>query len=153
MKKHFILVILLVFVLSSCSQTFNGYSYNLEDARRVENCYNEHDYLFTVEQEGAIVDFVINGDLLHIIIIDCQKHSSNTLYRVKSHYTSMINENTIASEDGQETYFWAKTGNYPYPLQVEWLITSKEFYDSHQDYTGFNFIYNDTEYVLCYQIY
>ena len=148
MKKLLISVIILAFMFNffACSRTIDGYFYELDDARNEEQKYYEqYDYLFTAEEEGIIIDFIIDGDQLHIVIIEITERDSNRLYWARSISTSFIHN----SEKNTE-YEWNTTSNFV--KQVEWLIVSKEFNESHNNYQGFNFVYNDKQCVLCYRI-
>jgi hypothetical protein len=148
MKKLLIslIVVTLIICLCACNKTFDGYCYNLEDARNEEQKYYEqYDYLFTAEEEGIIIDFIIDGDQLHIVKIEITERDSNRLYWARSISTSFIHN----SEKNTE-YEWNTTSNFV--KQVEWLIVSKEFNQSHNNYQGFNFVYNDKQCVLCYRI-
>ena len=148
MKKILIslIVVTLIICLCACNKTFDGYYYNLEDARNEEQKYYEqYDYLFTAEEEGIIIDFIIDGDQLHIVKIEITERNSNRLYWARSISTSFIHN----SEKNTE-YEWNTTSNFV--KQVEWLIVSKEFNESHNNYQGFNIVYNDKQCVLCYRI-
>ena len=148
MKKLLISVIILAFMFNffACSRTIDGYFYELDDARNEEQKYYEqYDYLFTAEEEGIIIDFIIDGDQLHIVKIEITERDSNRLYWARSISTSFIHN----SEKNTE-YEWNTTSNFV--KQVEWLIVSKEFNESHNNYQGFNFVYNDKQCVLCYRI-
>ncbi len=141
---------LLILVFCSCSVTFDGYSYTLNHARTSEKkYYGEYDYLFTAEKENTIVDFLINGDYLHIIKIDIRGSGSTAQYKVKSTASYLIS-NSLYNSETLDGYYWIQTGKYP--IQVEWLVVTKKFNESHYKYDGFEFIYKDTECLLCYRI-
>ena len=147
MKIKFILFVLLCSLFfASCSTTFDGYNYNIEHARNSESFYNKYDYIFTVEQDDCIVDFLINGDYVRIIKIDCKENNGKQLYKIKSKYTSSINESLSYSETHGDNA-WIKTSNFPF--QVEWMIVTKNIDDLQE---GFDFTYNDIECVLLYRI-
>ena len=147
MKIRFILFVLLcLLVFTSCSTTFDGYNYNIEDARNSDSLYDKYDYIFTVEQDDRIVDFLINGDYVRVIKIDCKENNGKQLYKIKNKSTFLINESLAYSETHGDNA-WVKTDNFPF--QVEWMIVTKNV-GNLQD--GFDFIYNDIDCVLLYRI-
>ena len=146
MKKVIFILssIILILSLTSCKTTFDGYSYNIDDARKQEASYYEkYDYIFTVEDDGFFVDFLICGRQLRIVKFDTKKQSNTTLYQIKSKSTFLIAEALSCSEAEDA---WTKTGNFPF--QVEWLITEKDI----ESGKGFEFTYNNTECLLQYSI-
>lgn len=152
MRKVFgfaIMVLLLTVALCACNTTFDGYYYNLDDVRKVEKSYANCDYLFTVEHDDQIVDFIIKGETVSIIKIHCRGEAPHTQYRAKSTVTFPIEESLYDSQV-RNKYYWNKSGNYP--IQVEWLIVSKEFNDSRDKFMGFEFEYKDVLCCLCYRI-
>ena len=145
-KRNYVLIILLLFVFTSCNTTFDGYSYNIQDARSEESFFDEYDYIFTIEQEKNVIDFLIQGDYLRIIKFDCKERNGNMLYQIKSKATFSISE-TLAYSESKSENVWIKTSNFPF--QVEWSIVAKDA-DVLQE--GFEFVYNGIEYVLLYRI-
>jgi len=149
MKKFsliLLLTLILMFVFASCSTTFDGYSYSLDDARKNETSYyDEYDYIFKVEQNGYFVDFLVCGDRLHIIKFDIKEKSNTTLYKIKSKSTFLIDESLPLSESENE-FSWIKSGNFPF--QVEWLIVEKNI----ETPEGFEFVYDNVACVLLYRI-
>lgn len=147
MKIKFTLFALLCsLVFTSCNTTFDGYSYSIVNTRNGESFYDEYDYIFTVDQEDRIVDFLIQGDYMRIIKIDCQEKNRKKLYKIKNKSTFSISESLTYSQFHMDDT-WIKTNNFPF--QVEWMIVPKNS-DSLQE--GFCFIYNDIECILLYRI-
>lgn len=144
-----VLVLLLSLIFTSCT-TIDGYSYSIEDARNSQSFYakfyDDYDYIFTAEQENRIVDFLICGDYVRIIKIDCKENNGKRLYKIKGASTSSISESLSHSESQREEA-WTKTSNFLF--QVEWMIVTKNT-DSLQE--GFDFTYNGKECVLLYRI-
>lgn len=146
MKKTICLILSFVFLISitSCSTTFDGYSYNIDDARKQEASYYEKcDYIFTVEDAGYFVDFLICGGQLRIVKFDTKEQSNTLLYQIKSKSTFLIAEALSCSKS---EVGWTKTGKFPF--QVEWMITEKDIESAE----GFEFTYNNTECLLQYRI-
>ena len=143
MKKLIFLLLLILTItpmVSSCTTTFAGYSYNIDDARNNESSYYEdYDYFFPIESEGYFIDFLICNKQLHIVKFDTKEQNKNTLYKVKSKATFLIDEALL--DDA-----WTKTGAFPF--QVEWRIIEKDIETTE----GFEFIYNNTTYMLQYRI-
>ncbi len=137
---------MLMFVFSSCSTTFDGYSYSIEDARNSESFYDEYDYIFTIEQDDRVVDFLVHGDYLRILKFDCKEKNGNMLYQIKSKSTFSISE-SLAHSETQGENVWLKTSNFPF--QVEWRIVTQDV-DLLQE--GFDFTYNDIKCVLLCRI-
>ena len=136
---------LLILVFTSCKITFDGYSYNIDDARKQEaSYYEEYDYIFSIEDDGNYVDFLVCGGQLRIVKFDTKEQSNTTLYKIKSKATFLIDE-ALASTDSETA--WTKTGNFPF--QIEWRIIEKDI-DSVE---GFEFAYNNTICLLQYRIY
>ena len=134
------LILSLIFVFTSCSTTFDGYSYNIDDARKNESSfYEDYDYFFTTESEGYFIDFLICGKQLRIVKFDTKEQNKNTLYQIKSKATFLIDEALLDNT-------WTKTGAFP--CQVEWRIIEKD----SEAIEGFEFIYNNRTYMLQYRV-
>ena len=135
---------LLILVFTSCKTTFDGYSYNIDDARKQEaSYYEEYDYIFSIEDDGNYIDFLVCGGQLRIVKFDTKEQSNTTLYKIKSKATFLIDE-ALASTDSETA--WTKSGNFPF--QIEWRIIEKDI-DSEE---GFEFIYNNTICLLQYRV-
>ena len=135
---------LLIVVLTSCKTTFDGYSYSIDDARDQESSYYEkYDCIFSVEDDGICVDFLIHGGQLRIVKFDTKEKGNTTLYKITSKATFLINE-ALAFTDPETA--WTKTGNLPF--QIEWRIIEKDI-DSEE---GFEFTYNNTICLLQYRV-
>ena len=131
------LTVTLLFV--SCSTTFDGYSYSIDDARKNESSfYEDYDYFFPTESNGDFIDFLICGKQLRIVKFDTKEQNKNTLYQIKSTATFLIDEALLDDT-------WTKTGAFPF--QVEWRIIEKD----SETTEGFEFTYNDTKYTLQYR--
>ena len=152
MRKYVALfsILILALLLSGCNVTFDGYYYNLDDARAAEKIYSEYDNIFTAKYEDKIVDFVICGDIMRISKIDCRGEGEKTQYNIKSTSSYIIAEH-IAEFNSDNDYHWTMTGNFC--VQVEFAIVTKEFNASRDNYECFEFVYEDTTYCLCYKIY
>ena len=97
---------LLILVFTSCKTTFDGYSYNIDDARKQEaSYYEEYDYIFSIEDDGNYVDFLVCGGQLRIVKFDTKEQSNTTLYKIKSKATFLIDE-ALASTDSETA--WTK---------------------------------------------
>ena len=132
------LTVTLLFV--SCSTTFDGYSYNIDDARKNESSfYEDYDYFFPTESEGYFIDFLICGKQLRIVKFDTKEQNKTTLYQIKSKATFLIDEALLDDT-------WTKTGSFPF--QVEWRIIEKD----SETTEGLEFIYNNTTYMLQYRV-
>ena len=142
MKKILFLLLLilsLIFVFTSCSTTFDGYSYNIDDARKNESSfYEDYDYFFPTESNGYYIDFLICGEQLRIVKFDTKEQNKTTLYQIKSKATFLIDEALLDDT-------WTKTGSFP--CQVEWRIIEKD----SEATEGFEFIYNNRTYMLQYR--
>ena len=134
------LILSLTFIFSACSTTFDGYSYNLDDARKNESSiYEEYDYFFAAEGEGYYIDFLIRGKQLSIVKFDTKEQNKTTLYKIKSKATFSIDEALVDNT-------WTKSGAFPF--QVEWRIIEKDTEEAE----GFEFVYNNITYMLQYRI-
>ena len=147
--KKILCILCLLLIFSSCSKTFDGYSYSLEDERKSEKVYNSYDYFFTAEQDNVIVDFLIRDGLLHIVKIDCKEQGSKTVYKVKSTASYSVVE-ALAYFEKTGKVHWVQTGKFP--AQVEWTIVTENVPDAQQADEGFEFFYNDTLCILYYRI-
>ena len=143
MKKSicFLLLILAItLVVSACTKTFDGYSYNIDDARNNEpSFYEEYDYFFITESNGYYIDFLICGEQLRIVKFDTKEQNKTTLYRINSKATFLIDEALLDNT-------WAKTGAFPF--QVKWRIIEKD----SEVTEGFEFVYNNRTYMLQYHV-
>ena len=147
MKTKFLaFAILFSLVFTSCSTTFDGYYYSVENAKNSESFYNQYDYIFTIEKENQIIDFIIDGNYMRIIKIECKEGKDSLLYKIRNKSTFLINE-ILAYSDTYEEQVWIKTGNYPF--QVEWSVSYKT---TEKNEEGFDFTYNGMECVLLYRI-
>ena len=152
MKKILIslIVVTLIICLCACNKTFDGYYYNLEDARNEEQKYYEqYDYLFTAEEEGIVVDFIIDGEQINIISFRTREHTDNTQYRLTHIHSTVLSYNINSFKD-ENQYVWEKEGLWENLL--EWSIVTEAFNKSHDNYKGFRFSYNENEFYLCYRI-
>ena len=143
MKKLIFLLLLILTItsmVSSCTTTFDGYSYSIDDARKNESSfYEDYDYFFPTESNGDFIDFLICGKQLRIVKFDTKEQNKNTLYQIKSKATFLIDEALLDDT-------WTKTGAFPF--QVEWRIIEKD----SETTEGLEFIYNNTTYMLQYRI-
>lgn len=141
--------ILLVFLLNSC-RTFDGYHYNLDDVRNEIKCYENTDYLFTVELDEVIIDFVINEHILHIVEIDCKDLNSKLKYQIKNDSSFSIEENIYIFNQTLK-YDWTNSSKLSLK-EYSWCIVSEEFNRNKDNLTSFRFVYGGIPYCLCYQI-
>ena len=150
MKKAFLTFLTALLILLSSCVTFDGYYYNVDDARAAEKIYSRYDEIFTVEHEDRIVDFIINENKIHISKILCRGSEGEKQFKVNSTSTYSIEE-IISVFNSRNDYNWSNTSNFFY--KVDFCIVTKGFNDSNNDLEHFNFTYNDTDYHLCYKIY
>ena len=138
------LSILLILTLTSCKTTFDGYSYSIDDARDQESSYyEEYDYIFSIEDDGNYVDFLVCGGQLRIVKFDTKEKNNTALYKITSKATFFIDE-ALASTNPETA--WTKTGNFPF--QIEWRIIEKDIVSEE----GFEFTYNNTICLLQYRV-
>ena len=141
-KRLFVLSLILIVTLlfASCTTTFDGYSYSIDDARKNESSfYEDYDYFFPTESDGYFIDFLICGKQLRIVKFDTKEQNKTTLYQIKSKATFLIDEALLDDT-------WTKTGAFPF--QVEWRIIEKD----SETTEGFEFVYNNTTYMLQYRV-
>lgn len=152
MKKFFMALFLLILfslVLNSC-KTFDGYYYDLEEARSQKKFYQNSDYLFTKDLDETIVDFVVKEHVLHIVEIEFCTEKENTKYRVK-HSSSYALEEAIYRFEQFNDYHWIKTSNLSLNT-FSWCIVSKDFNSKNDNFSSFEFAYKDISYCLCYNM-
>lgn len=152
MKKFLISVIIVTLIICfcSCNKTFDGYYYNLEDARNEEQKYYEqYDYLFTAEEEDILVDFIIDGEQINIISFRTRERNDKIQYRLTDIHSTILSYNINSFKD-ENQYVWEKEGLWENLL--EWSVVTEEFNKSHNNYKGFSFSYNENEFFLCYRI-
>ena len=127
-KQHGIIVICILFslVLSACS-TFDGYYFDLEDARNEKKHYEDSDYVFTVESDDAIIDFIIKGQIIYIVVIDCKEQDNKPKYQVKT-VSSFSIEEKVHLFDESNDYEWTSSSKLSIK-EYSWCIVSEEFYE------------------------
>lgn len=146
-----ILICAIAICLSACTQTFDGYMYSLDSAREQEANYREYDFLFTAEQENVVVDFLITGNELRIVKIVSRESILSNKKQFRIVATSVFNiDESIYESESNNKYYWISSGNKP--IQVEWLVVSKHFNDSHENISGCEFTYMGEDFYLCYKI-
>ena len=77
-KRLFVLSLILIVTLlfASCTTTFDGYSYSIDDARKNEaSFYEDYDYFFPTESDGYFIDFLICGKQLRIVKFDTKEQN------------------------------------------------------------------------------
>ena len=146
-----VLAMVLAVLLCACNMTFDGYFYNLEDARTDKNVYAQYDFLHTVEQDGLIVDFIFAGNMLHISKIDCRQSGGKNQYKVSSMFSAPLAQ-YLTELDNNGALKWYSTGGVPSKNQhkVEFCFSDSEIAD--ENVKGFAFQYGAAEYWLYYKI-
>ena len=151
MKKVVTLFILIILCLTTVScKTIDGYHYDLDDARSESKLYNDYDYIFTKEQENAVIDFIIKGDELHIVQLKAVKRFSKPRYRVRD-TSSYIIQQSISRCKKADDYYWTNSTKLTV-VNFDWCIVTKNFNITHSNYPSFEFQYGGVEYSLCYVI-
>ena len=140
----------LICVSLSCCTTFDGYYYDLEEARSEKSFYENSDYLFTKDLENTIIDFVVKEHVLYIVEIDSKDLTATTKYRVKHSSSFSIEENIYMFEQSNE-HNWKSSSKLSLK-EYSWCIVSKEFNDDYNDYPSFEFKYEGESYCLCYML-
>lgn len=139
----------LLFMLSSCI-TSDCYYSNLDDARNEKEQYKDYDYLFTVETEDAIIDFIIQDNILYIVGIDVIYQNNSPKYYAKE-VSSRFIDDYIYEFNQKNKYNW----NYSSKLTIKeyrWCIVSEYFNNSNDNLVSFDFYYNNELYSLCYDL-
>ena len=96
-------------MVSSCTTTFDGYSYSIDDARKKESSfYEDYDYFFPTESNGDFIDFLICGKQLRIVKFDTKEQNKNTLYQIKSKATFLIDEAIWHNYTKDRKLIWTK---------------------------------------------
>ncbi len=151
MKKIAALFVMMVLCLTTAScKTIDGYHYDLDDARSESKLYNNYDYIFTKEQENAVIDFIIKGDELHIVQLKAVKRFSKPRYRVRD-TSSYIIQQSISRCENADDYYWTNSTKLTV-VNFDWCIVTKDFNITHSNYPSFEFQYGGVEYSLCYVI-
>ena len=140
--------IITVFITSFCkwdytnitSPEFFGWS----------NLWDNYDYIFTKEQENAVIDFIIKGDELHIVQLKAVKRFSKPRYRVRD-TSSYIIQQSISRCENADDYYWTNSTKLTV-VNFDWCIVTKDFNITHSNYPSFEFQYGGVEYNLCYII-
>ncbi len=140
------ILLLLALLMTGCTKTFDGYYYDIEDARAFEkDIYRECDHLFTVSYEDGMLDFVLQEQTLYIV--QYVTRNEETQYHLKN-----TAKYTIGMElSGGQAYIWSQSTKFaahPY----KWCIVEKEFNESHDNAKAFEFTYQEKTYHLCYEI-
>ena len=141
-------MVLFSFVFSSC-KTFNGYYYDISDARSAEKFYTDSCYVFTKESEEVIVDFILKKDTIHVVEIEIINQEKSPKYKVK-HSASFYMEEAVSQFEQSQTYNWRKSSKLSLK-EFEWCIVSKEFDLENNKSSSFEFTYKDNSYCLCYR--
>lgn len=158
MKKKIILFILCVVIFIILFFTidifvpFDGYCYDLNEARFSEEIYKDHSNLFSVQFDDEIFDFIINQNSFYITRIDCKESYGRRKYSVRNVTTYLLDElvdnvDSISSLNDAEWFYAPALGN---KKRIVWCILEKSF-GSTQDIDFFEFEYNGIGYYLCYQ--
>ena len=154
MKKALSILMIVVCVvccvsLSSC-KTFFGYYYSLDDARNESKFYTDSDYLFTKELEESVIDFIVKDHVLHIVEIKVDNEKNSQKFRIK-HSSSFSIEESIYEFEQSEAYNWTSSTKLSLNM-YEWCIVTDEFNSNNDNYSSFEFMYNDTLYCICYNM-
>ncbi len=152
MKKISIMALLLTMTIlfASCATTFDGYYYDLDKCRVSEKkIYDDYDHLFTAKCENGMIDFVVDNDTLHVVEILTRKEK--TQFNIKSHFSIPIAEYLNASINKND-YDWNESTKLD-SIRFRWCIVEKSFNTTQDSLPAFEFMYNNTELHLCYEIY
>ncbi|MBQ7968440.1 MAG: hypothetical protein IJ292_01275 [Clostridia bacterium] len=142
------MLIVCVFVFSSC-QTIDGYYYSLEKARNEKGLYKDADYVFSEHLDDAVIDFIIKENALHIVQIGVKGRGDTSKYRVR-YTSSYLLDQAISEYNNAGDYVWSETSKLSLK-KISWCVVSKEF-NKNNNLCAFDFIYNETSYLLCYDI-
>ena len=158
MKKKTIFIIVYVFIgimifatLSSFI-THDGYYVKQQWARQANRIYLDAQYVFSIEGDDEIIDFVICENKLYTVTIDYkEKWWGKTYYRVKAKTTYYVDKMIDDFNQTGECY-WYVYNNLFGDTQMKWCIVNSS-YDSYNDICNFfEFDYNGEAYKLFYQI-
>ncbi|MBE6681867.1 MAG: hypothetical protein E7600_06260 [Ruminococcaceae bacterium] len=144
---HFLISISIIFLFCSCGVTFDGYRSNLDEERKASGYYDEYNYLFTVQKDDYIVDFVVYDEHYSIITI-YTRGENNKQYNVRSCSTGSISASLYYTNE-LDKYYWVEHWNMPFKKSI--LIVSKSYNDSHEKLNGFEFEYRGEPHLLCYK--
>lgn len=142
-----LIVILGLIVLVSCNRTMDDYYYDLEEARKAESCYDVSDYLFTIQMNDKVVDFIVNDETLCVVKIDCRERLKKQ-YNVKSVGVYSL-EDALHYSKVHESPHWVKTGNFQVP--IEWSFITEEIFSLNPTSSSFEVAYNGEIHYLCYR--
>lgn len=146
------LIGILLFAVMNIFVTFDGYYGKIEWARSAEKTYSNAQYIFSVSGENEMTDFVISGDELTIITIDCKTKSLNkTYYRVNAKSTYRL-DNAVKEFQQNNQCNWKNGQNLFSRTALKWCVVAETSDLSDNSFETFSFCYNGKNYLLCYQV-
>lgn len=155
MKKSTI-IISIYLLLGICILTpllylfsLDGYYRYIDWARNSQSEYVGEQYVFSEESDNDIIDFVINSDEFHVVIIDCKEDIFGKKYNIKEITTYSIDK-IIAHHLQNNEYNWVAVTNLLTDKEIVWCITSTSFHNNEYEY--FEFEYNDDSFRIYYKV-
>ncbi len=148
-RKYLLLVLSLILALAmfaSCAITLDGYSRDVEHARKAEDVYKSYDYIFSAEHDNGVVDFLIDGESLSIVKIIRTERNGKELYKVKCASTFQL-DGLVGGAGASEVSYWEKT--WDSIIEVEFAVIRN---DGTARENSFSFKYNGNDYLLLYRM-
>ena len=144
-------VLILIAVFFTSCKGFHDYYYpTLDEAREPEKLYETTGELFTVDADTAVLDFIIDGEKIHVIEIERKNSGDNSRYKVRIKVSCLLTEE-IAIFKQKNDYYWTNSTKFSF-AEYSWCIVSKSFNDSHDNIEAFEFDFENERYALCYII-
>lgn len=140
-----ILVIIITMGLFSCKISDTTLDY----IRDTNEFYDGYDYLFTLEENDVIFDFVIVNNRLTFVVIKSNSISLKQNCKIISTVSYAIEEKIFLFSDNKE-YNWSYSSNL-IPYKYKWCIVEDEFNTLNKKIDHFDFTYNEVKYNLCFQ--
>lgn len=149
------IVIVTVFILiavffTSCKGFHDYYYPTLDEAREPEKLYETTGELFTVDADTAVLDFIIDGEKIHVIEIERKNSEDDLRYKVRRTASYSLSWE-IASFNQKNDYYWTNSTKFSF-AEYRWCIVSKSFNDSNDNIEAFEFDFENERYALCYII-
>lgn len=143
-------LVILVTLLARTNATLGiTYYYDVNDARRTTEFYDEAEYLFTWDLDEVVIDFAMKDDELRVVEMLTKDADTNVKYRIKGSRVFSI-EREIDRFHQMPEYHWDNSAQR-LKIQYAWCIVSKEFNDANGQFSAYEFNYEGTPYCLCYQ--
>ena len=129
--------ILLAMLLTSCKGFHDYYYPTLDDARKQKTHYENKDEFFTVDANTAVLDFIIEGEKIHVIEIERKNSGDNSRYKVRI-VASYLLTDEIAIFNQKNDYYWTNSTKFSF-AEYSWCVVTKDFNDSHDNVAAFEF--------------